>query len=569
MADAYTNFAKSTLAGGLAPATVALTVQVGDGALFPAAGAGATYRCVLQNAANQREVILVTARAGDVFTTIVRAQEGTAALTWNAGDRVGHRLTAAGLNNLMFAGNLQANTPTWCGVAGGTANALTLTPTPAITVYAAGMKFIFKTGAAANTTPVTIAISGLATFAAQNNGAALVAGALPANTWWEVLYDGAAGQLKKYSLALEVATLTAKGSLVSASAASTPAERTVGTDGQVLAADSSQASGLSYIDDMSRPNLLTNPNWQIDQLNLGALYTINAASMQGPDGWSGTAVGGGVFKMRTLTDPDNAALSCLEITCTTADAAIGAADDYFIHTAIEGYDIASLMVGTASALPITVQFKFKSNVNGVYGVSFCNSAVSRSYVGQFTVADALEHEYTISLTLDTAGAWLYTNGVGMFMRICLAVGASSQGAVGVWAANAAQAPATQCNFMSNIANIAYLKRIQVIPGSIVQAYRPADIQKEMAKAQRYFQTMTSAWVGYGSAGGSINITTMMPMMRAIPTYTLTTAPTYSNASGFNVGFSAPNSYAQAVSIGGATGQSSWSGAAFTMNARLA
>jgi hypothetical protein len=52
--------------------------------------------------------------------------------------------------------------------------------------------------------------------------------------------------------------------------------------------------------------------------------------------------------LRTLADPENAALKCLEITCTTADAAIAATDDYFIYSAVEGYDAAALMAGTSA-----------------------------------------------------------------------------------------------------------------------------------------------------------------------------------------------------------------------------
>lgn len=42
--------------------------------------------------------------------------------------------------------------------------------------------------------------------------------------------------------------LTAKGSIYAASAASTPAERTVGTNGQLLSANSAQATGMEWID---------------------------------------------------------------------------------------------------------------------------------------------------------------------------------------------------------------------------------------------------------------------------------------------------------------------------------
>jgi len=310
------------------------------------------------------------------------------------------------------------------------------------------------------------------------------AGQFDATAFTGTFLDDAAAPAARLTLGFPA--IVAKGDVFSGSAADTMVKTAVGSNGQVAHADSSQTGGLVYIDNPSRPNLLINPNWQIDQINEGALYTVNAVDVRGPDGWSGTSVGAGVFKLRTIADPDNAALKCLEITCTTADAAIAATDDYFIYAAIEGYEAAALMAGTASAQPITVQFKFKSNVNGVYGVSIANSALNRRYIGSFTVANANENEYSVSLTMDTAGTWLYTNGVGCYLRICLAAGSNFQATAGAWAAGAEQTTSGQANFMSVNTNVAYLKRIQLIPGALVQAYRPSDIAKELARAQRYY-----------------------------------------------------------------------------------
>jgi hypothetical protein len=280
--------------------------------------------------------------------------------------------------------------------------------------------------------------------------------------------------------------VTTAGDILAATGAGAFTRLGVGANGQVVAADSSQSGKLVYVDNPSRPNLLINPNWQIDQINEGALYTVNAADVRGPDGWSGTSVGAGVFKLRTLADPENAALKCLEITCTTADAAIAATDDYFIYSAVEGYDAAALMAGTSAAQTVTVQFKFKTSVTGVYGVSLANSAKNRSNYQIITVADTSEHEYSLTFTMDTTGTWLYTNGVGLYLAICLSAGSNFQGTAGAWAADAKQTTSAQCNFMSSTSNIAYLKRIQLIHGSLVQAYKPADIQKELAKCQRYY-----------------------------------------------------------------------------------
>lgn len=77
----------------------------------------------------------------------------------------------------------------YSGVASGTANALTISPSPSITAYAVGQTFLFKAGAAGNSGATTIAISGLAPIAAQSNGAACVGGEIVANYWYTGLID--------------------------------------------------------------------------------------------------------------------------------------------------------------------------------------------------------------------------------------------------------------------------------------------------------------------------------------------------------------------------------------------
>lgn len=86
------------------------------------------------------------------------------------------------------------NTSGWCGTATGTANAITLTPVPAITAYVAGQKFAFI-AASTNTGPVTIAVSGLSAKAAQNYELALVSGEIVVGHKYEITYDGVSFQV--------------------------------------------------------------------------------------------------------------------------------------------------------------------------------------------------------------------------------------------------------------------------------------------------------------------------------------------------------------------------------------
>ncbi|RVT90713.1 hypothetical protein EOD42_23210 [Rhodovarius crocodyli] len=75
-------------------------------------------------------------------------------------------------------GQVQDGAALWCGTAGGTGDAITLTPTPAAAGVVAGQRFSFITSAA-NTGAVTVAVSGLTAQALRRyDGSALPAGIL-------------------------------------------------------------------------------------------------------------------------------------------------------------------------------------------------------------------------------------------------------------------------------------------------------------------------------------------------------------------------------------------------------
>jgi len=96
---------------------------------------------------------------------------------------------ASARNQYAAVGQVQDGSFIWCGTAGGTANAITLTPTPAITAYAAGQTFIFKAGANSSSSTITFAISGLSTIAGQVNFAACTTGDIVANKLYSITLD--------------------------------------------------------------------------------------------------------------------------------------------------------------------------------------------------------------------------------------------------------------------------------------------------------------------------------------------------------------------------------------------
>lgn len=93
-----TNNAIGRLTAGMSAVDTTATLVSGNGALFPTLGVGEFFPATIIRASDSaREIVKVTARSTDVLT-VARAQEGTSALVFIAGDRVELRLTAGALS---------------------------------------------------------------------------------------------------------------------------------------------------------------------------------------------------------------------------------------------------------------------------------------------------------------------------------------------------------------------------------------------------------------------------------------------------------------------------------------
>ncbi len=177
------NNGSTKLTAQLLAAGTTANVTAGDGALFAGATGGNIIRATLVKMSGFKEIaweiVDVTARSTDALT-ITRAREGTTALQFEIGDKLSVRYTAETASVI---------TPTWGGTAGGTANALTLTPANAIRAYSAGMSFNFIAGGSNNSGATTLAVSGLSTIAVQVNGAACVGKEIQAGGRYRVTLD--------------------------------------------------------------------------------------------------------------------------------------------------------------------------------------------------------------------------------------------------------------------------------------------------------------------------------------------------------------------------------------------
>lgn len=92
----YANNAKTTLALDITPADT--VIQVTDGSTFPSPALGEYFLATLEFGSSI-EIVKVTGRSGNSFTGCIRGQEGTTALSYQAGIKVGNRVTKETLDD--------------------------------------------------------------------------------------------------------------------------------------------------------------------------------------------------------------------------------------------------------------------------------------------------------------------------------------------------------------------------------------------------------------------------------------------------------------------------------------
>lgn len=113
----FSNDASSTLASGIGTTDTTLTVNTGDGSLFPAISAGQIMVITVEDTSGNYEIMHGTGRTTDTIT-ISRSQENTSPTAFASGSRVELRVTAGVLAALLqkAGGDTLSGTTTLAGI---------------------------------------------------------------------------------------------------------------------------------------------------------------------------------------------------------------------------------------------------------------------------------------------------------------------------------------------------------------------------------------------------------------------------------------------------------------------
>jgi hypothetical protein len=302
-------------------------------------------------------------------------------------------------------------------------------------------------------------------------------------------------------------TVTTKGDLVAATAASTPARLAVGNNGETLVADSSTSTGLRYQGSMAAgKNVVINGGFDVWQR--GTSFTGNTYTTYSADRWNAyrTGVSGSTFSRQATNDTTN--LPFIQY-CMRVQRDSGNTNTTYIQLA-QSFESVNSIPYAGKTVTVSFYARAGANFSGAasqMGVQLqtgtgTDQSVTAGYTGN---VNAVGQSVTITTTWARYSytATLATNATELGVQVYYLP-------VGTAGAN----------------DYFEVTGIQVELGSVATAFarNGGTIQGELAACQRYYYRNTAdnvfSVLGYGTASSSVDLATKMPLpvtMRIAPT----------------------------------------------------
>ena len=280
-------------------------------------------------------------------------------------------------------------------------------------------------------------------------------------------------------------------------------------------------------------NRIINGAMVIDQRNAGASVTPTDGQFT-LDRWSynaDQASKGTIQQNAGAVTPPAGLSSYLGFTSISAYT-VGASELFALRTTVEGLNFSDMAFGTASASSITLSFWVRSSLTGTFGGAVENSGGSRSYVFSYTISAANTWEQkTVTISGDTSGTWLTTNGIGLTLRFGLGVGSSISTTAGSWSGTRRFSATGAVSVVGTNGATFYITGVQLEKGSTATSFDYRPYGTELALCQRYYYKTLSSGSSFSRfSSGFVQSTTVAQGSVHFPT-TMRTRPTALEQSG--------------------------------------
>jgi hypothetical protein len=177
---------------------------------------------------------------------------------------------------------------------------------------------------------------------------------------------------------------------------------------------------------------------------------------------------------------------CQKIDVTTASGGISAGFSNYLAQRIEGYNIADISYGTASAKTLTLSFWLKTdNKTGVMSVSLYSTA-GRNYIQTINATTSWQ-KFTLTFPGDTGGSILAAdNSSQLQLMFVLSAGSDFYATTGQWNAGFDNASSSQADFTDSTSNNIYITGVQLERGSTATSFDFRSIGQETTLCYRYY-----------------------------------------------------------------------------------
>jgi hypothetical protein len=260
-----------------------------------------------------------------------------------------------------------------------------------------------------------------------------------------------------------------------------------GSDGVTFPDSTNQFSGGAF----SFKNRIINGDMRIDQRNAGASVTLTADLLVVDRFYARTQSATDSTAQRSTTAPSGFNNSLLVTIGTGASPASSASNA--IRQEIEGFNVADLGWGTASAKTVTISFWVRSSLTGTFGGALSNAGLNRAYPYTYSISSANTWEYkTITIPGDTSGTWATDNSSGIRFWVDLGSGTDKQGTAGSWAAADYRAASGCVQLVATTGATLNITGVQLEVGSVATPFERRPFGTELALCYRYYYKQKAA-----------------------------------------------------------------------------
>ena len=275
-------------------------------------------------------------------------------------------------------------------------------------------------------------------------------------------------------------------------------------------------------------NRIINGAMMIDQRNAGASVTNTTSLLYPVDRFA--VVGSQASKFtaqQSSTAPSGFVNSLI---CTSSSAyTVGVSEDFSIRHYAEGLNVSDLGWGSAGASAVTLSFWARSSLTGTFGGSIANAAQDRFYVFSYTINAANTWEYkTITISGDTSGTWLTTNGLGIRLFWSLGAGSTVSGTAGSWGSTLYRSATGATSVVGTSGATFYITGVQLEKGSTATSFDYRPYGTELALCYRYYyQTVSNEGIGVVYSSTQAAFKAKLPVtMRSNPSLTMPTSGSF-------------------------------------------